>query len=48
LPFGNTSVGLIYFSRPLLCRFDLAVRAISISRRIASEWNGMCGSGFSL
>jgi hypothetical protein len=26
-----------YFSPRLLCRFDLAVRAISIRRRIASE-----------
>jgi hypothetical protein len=28
---------MIYFSPRLLCRFDLVVRAISISRRIASE-----------
>jgi hypothetical protein len=36
--FCNTCVRVDYFSPRLLCRFDLAVRAISIKRRIASGW----------
>jgi hypothetical protein len=34
-------VAIVYFSPRLLCRFDLAVRAISIRRRIASERKGL-------
>jgi uncharacterized DUF497 family protein len=34
--FRKTRVAFVYFSLRLLCRFDLAVRAISIRRRIAS------------
>jgi hypothetical protein len=33
--FCNSRVAVIYFSPRPLCRFDLAVRAISIRRRIA-------------
>jgi hypothetical protein len=35
--FCNTRAAVVYFSPRLLCRFDLALRAISIRRRIASE-----------
>jgi hypothetical protein len=36
------AVAVVYFSPRLLCRFDLAVRAISIRRRMASgRVNGM-------
>jgi hypothetical protein len=34
-------VAVIYFSPRLFCRFDLAARAISIRRRIASEQQGL-------
>jgi hypothetical protein len=34
-------VAVDYFSPRLLCRFDLALRAISIRRRIASEREGL-------
>ena len=36
-------VAVIYFSPRPLCRFDLAVRAISIRRRIASGRPGLSG-----
>jgi hypothetical protein len=39
--FCSTCIAFDYFSPRLLCRFDLAVRAISISRRIASEREGL-------
>jgi len=49
-PFCNTCVAVDYFSPRLLCRFDLAVRAISIRRRIASEREGLsfCWPGLTL
>jgi hypothetical protein len=39
--FCNPCLAVIYLSPWLLCRFDLAARAISISRRIASERDGL-------
>ena len=39
--FCITCVAVVYFSPRLLCRFDLAVRAISIGRRIASDREGL-------
>jgi hypothetical protein len=46
--FCNTCVAIVYFSPRLLCRFDLAVKAISIGRRIASERESAAGSGLIL
>jgi hypothetical protein len=34
--FRKTRVAFVYFSLRLLCRFDLAVRAISIRRAVRS------------
>jgi hypothetical protein len=39
--FCDTCVAMVYFSLRLLCRFDLAVKAISIRRRIAFEREGL-------
>jgi hypothetical protein len=39
--FCNPCLAVIYLSPWLLCRFDLAARAISISRRIASGRPGL-------
>jgi hypothetical protein len=41
--FVIRAVAVICFSPRALCRFDLAVRAISIRRRIASEREGLSG-----
>jgi hypothetical protein len=49
--FRNTCGGGRYFSPRLRCRFNLAVRAISIRRRIASEREGLsfcCLAQFSI
>src|SRR5262249_46839829 len=49
--FCNTCVAIVYFSPRLLCRFDLAARALSISRRIASDREGLsfcCLAQFSI
>src|SRR5262249_2026307 len=39
--FCNPCQAVIYLSPWLLCRFDLVASAISISRRIASERDGL-------
>ena len=41
---GRRCVAVIYLAPWLLCRFDFAVRAISMSRRIASELGMVCPS----
>jgi hypothetical protein len=45
--FCNRRLAVVYFSPRLLCRFDLAVRAISIRWRIASEREGAALDAFS-
>jgi hypothetical protein len=42
----NTCVSIVYFSRRLFCRFDLALSANSTSWRIASEREGLSGCCF--
>ena len=44
--FANTNAAVAYFCQRLLCRFDLAVRANSTRRRIASEREGLSGCCF--
>jgi hypothetical protein len=44
--FCNTCVSIVYFSRRLFCRFDLALSANSTSWRIASEREGLSGCCF--